>query len=103
MQSKHNFKRENEVIFSIITDAKKWLYLAVKSLSALHREVTAKNKGDSYYLNCFHSYSTQNKLEKHEKVCNDHDYYYVDLPEQDNKRSKYNHGEMSLKAPFMLT
>ena len=34
-KSKHNFKRENQVILLMITDGKKWHYLAVKSLSAL--------------------------------------------------------------------
>ena len=34
-KSKHNFKRENQVILLMITDGKKWHYLTVKSLSAL--------------------------------------------------------------------
>ena len=46
----------------MITDNKKWLYLAVKSLSALRRGITSKHDGDFYCLNCFHSYSTKNKL-----------------------------------------
>ena len=41
-KSKHNFKRENQVIFLIITDCKKWPYLAVKGLSALFRGITSK-------------------------------------------------------------
>ena len=36
-KSKHNLKRESQVIFLIITDSKKWHYLAVKNLSALFR------------------------------------------------------------------
>ena len=39
-KSKHNFKRENQVILLMITDAKKLHYLAVKSLSALLRGIT---------------------------------------------------------------
>ena len=31
-KSKYNFKRENQVILLMITDGKKWHYLAVKSL-----------------------------------------------------------------------
>ena len=33
-KSKYNLKRQNQVILLMITDGKKWLYLAVKSLSA---------------------------------------------------------------------
>ena len=74
----------------------------MKSLSALLREITSKHDGDFYCLNCFHSYSIKNKLEKHEKVCNDHDYCYVEMPSEDNKILKYNHGEKSMKAPFII-
>ena len=92
-KSKHNFKRENQVILLMITDGKKWHCLAVKSLSALLRGITSNHNGDFYCLNCFHSYSTKNKLKKHERVCNDHDYCYVEMPNEDNKILKYNHGE----------
>ena len=43
----------------MITDGERF---AVKKLSALLREVTFKHVGDFYCLNCFHSYSTKNKL-----------------------------------------
>ena len=71
--------------------------IIVKSLPALLRGITSNQKEDFYCLNCFHSYSTKNKLKKHEKVCNDHD-YYVEMPNEDNKILKYNHEEKSLKA-----
>ena len=51
----------------MITDSKKWHYLAVKSLSALLREITSNHDGDFYRLNCFHSYNTKENLKKHEK------------------------------------
>ena len=44
-------------------------------------------------------YSTKNKLEK---VCHDHDYCYVEMPSEENKILKYNYGEKSIKAPFIL-
>ena len=69
----------------MITDSEKWHYLAVKSLSALLRRITGNNNGDFYCLNCFRSYTTKNKLEKHKNVCEDHDYCYVEMPEEDNK------------------
>ena len=53
----------------MITDDKKWHYLAVKSLSALLIGIASKYDGDCYCLNCFRSYSTKDKLKKHENVC----------------------------------
>ena len=101
-RSKYNFKRENQVILLMITDGKKWHYLAVKSLSALLRGITSNHDGDFYCLNCFHSYSTKEKLKIHEKLCNEHDYCYVEMPDEDNKILKYNHGKKSLNTPFMI-
>ena len=46
----------------MITDGKKWHYLAVKRLSALFSGITWNHKEDIYCLNCFHIYSTKNKL-----------------------------------------
>ena len=86
----------------MITDGKKWHYLAVKSLSALLRGVTSNHNGDFHCLNCFNLYSTKNKLKKHEKVCNDHDYCYVEMPNEYNKILKYNYGKKLLKALFMI-
>ena len=86
----------------MITDGKKWHYLAVESLPALFRGITSNHNGDFYCLNCFRSYSTKNKLTKHEKVCNDHDYCYVEMVIEHNKILKYNHGENSMKAPFII-
>ena len=63
-KSKHNFKRENQVILLMINDGKKWHYITVKRLSALLRGITSNHKEDFYCLNCFHLYSTKNKLKK---------------------------------------
>ena len=101
-KSKYNFKRKNQLILLMITNGKIWHYLAVKSLSKLLRGITSNHVGDFYCLNCFHSYSTENKLKKHEKVCNDHDYCYVEMPNEDNKILKYNYGEKSLKVPAII-
>ena len=100
-KSKHNLKHENQVIFLIITDGDKWHYLAVKKLSALLKGITSKHKGNFFCLNCFHSYRTEEKLKKHKKVCENHDYCYVEMPEKDNKILKYNYGEKFMK-PHLL-
>ena len=81
---------------------KKWHYLVVKSLSALFRGTTGNNNGDFYCLKCFQSYTTENKLKKYKKVCENHDYCYVEMPEEDNEMVKYNHGEKSMRAPFVM-
>ena len=88
IKSKYNFKRENQVILLMITDGKKWHYLAVKSLSSLFRAITSNPDGDFYCLNCFHLNSTKNELKKHERVCNDHDYCYIEMPSEDKKNIK---------------
>ena len=56
----------------MITDGKKWHYLAVK------------------------------KYKKHKDVYENHVYCYVEMPEEDDKISKYNHGEKSIKVPFII-
>ena len=71
-------------------------------MSALPRGITSKHKGNFYCLNCLHSYRTENKLKKHENVCKNYDYCYIEIPEEYNKILKYNHGEQSLKVPFIV-
>ena len=86
----------------MITDCKKWHYHAVKSLSALLRRMTSTNDGYFYWLNCLHSYSTKEKLKEHENVCKDHDYCYIEMPNENNKILKYNNGEKSKKVPLII-
>ena len=71
-------------------------------MSPLFRGITSKHDEDFSCLNCFHSYTTEKKLKKHKKVCENHDYCYVEMPEKDNKISKYNHGEKSIKVTFII-
>ena len=101
-KSKYNLTRENQVILLMITDGKKWHYLEVKRLSALFRRKTGNNNGDFSCLNCFQSYATKNKFKKHKKVCENHDYLYVEMPEEYNKTLKYDEGEKSMKSPFIV-
>ena len=84
----------------MFSDGEKLHYLAVKKLSTLPKRITSKHDGDIYFLNCFQSYTTENKLKKHKKVCENHDYCYVEMPENDHKILKYNHGEKSIKILF---
>ena len=86
----------------MVTDGKKWHYLAVKSFSAFFCKITSNHKEDFYYLNCFHSYSTKDTLKKHNDVCKSHDYCYVKMPKEVNEILKYKHGEKSMKVPFII-
>ena len=85
----------------ITDDGKRWHYLAVTSLSVLLREISSSNNEDFYCLNCFHSYRTYNKLKKHERVCNNHDYCRVDMPKEQEK-TNCTPEENSLRAPFII-
>ena len=98
---KYNLKCENQVTLLMITGGKKWHYLAVNKLSALFRRITSKHDGDPYCLNCFCSYITENKLKKQKNVCGNYDYFYVEMPKENNKMLKYNHGKKSMKVPFI--
>ena len=82
-KSKHNLTREKQVTLLMITDGN-------------------NNNGDLYCLNCFHAYRTENKLEKHKKICENHDYCHVEMANEDNKIIKYNQGEKSIRSPFII-
>ena len=61
-KSKYNVKHENKVILLMIGDGEKWHYLAVKNLPRLFRGISSNHDGDHYCLECFHSYSTADRL-----------------------------------------
>ena len=58
--------------------------------------MTSKHEGDFYCLNCFQSYTIENKLKKHQKICENHDHCYVEMLQENNKILKYNQGEKSM-------
>ena len=87
----------------MITDGtNNWHYLAVKSLSGLLRGITSNHNGNFYCLNCFHPYTTEKKLRKHERIRNYHKFCHLKMPDEDNKTLKYVSGEKSLKVPFII-
>ena len=71
-------------------------------MSALLRGITSNDNRNCYCLNCFHLYKTEKKIKKHCNLCKNHDYCYVEMPNEDNKILKYNHGEKSMKNPFII-
>ena len=73
-----------------------------KKFVCISLSVTGNTHGDFYCLNCFRAYTTENKLESHKKVCQNHDSCCFEMPNEDKKTLKYNHGEKSMKAPFII-
>ena len=90
--TKYNLNCENQVIRLMITDSKKWHYVALKILSALLRGITIIMK--AFIL-----------LKKHYNQCKNHDYRYVEMHKEDNKTLTYNPKEKYIKLHllFMLT
>ena len=72
----------------MIPDVEKWRSPAVNKLLVLLRGVTSKHVGDFYCLDCFHSYSTKSRLEKHFKVSKNHNYCYAEMSNEGNKMDK---------------
>ena len=101
-KSKNNLTQEKQIILLVISDGQKWHYLVVKNLSRLLRGITSNHQEDFHCLNCFHSYRTENKLEAHKKICENHDYCHAEMPTKNNNIIKYNHGEKSMKLPFVI-
>ena len=68
--SKHSTNCEKYIILLMIPKEERWHYLTVRNgkFSALLRRKTSKHHGDSYSLNCHHSFVTKNKFESHKKV-----------------------------------
>ena len=101
--SKHNDKHVNQEILLMIADeVSNWHYLAAKSISGFLRGITSNHNGDFYCLNCLHSYTTEKKLRKHGKICNNKEFCHPKIPDEDNEILKYIPGEKSLRVPFLI-
>ena len=115
-KSKYSRTPSKQVVLLMITDGEEWHYLALKSIptsdgymrptqsiSRLFNKITSTNTTNDYYcLNCFHSFRTENKLKKHELVCENHDYCEVLIPDDKNKILKYATGSKSLKMAHAI-
>ena len=101
-KSKYNLIRDKQIILHMISHGENWHYLVVKNLSRLLRGISSNHDGDYYCLNCFHSYRTENKLNAHKKICENHDYCNIEMPSPNNNLIKYNQGEKSLELPFII-
>ena len=51
----------------------------------MFKGITSNRKGEVHHLNCFRSYSMENKLKKHENVCKNHGYCNIEMSKEDDK------------------
>ena len=86
----------------ISDDGEKWHYLCAEKLSALSRGLTSNHNGDVYWMNYFNSFRAKSKLEIHKRMCENHDYCYVQMPSNENKILEYKHSQKSKRAPFVI-
>ena len=73
-----------------------------KSISGLLRRITSNHNGDFYCLNCLHSCRTKSKLKKHEKICKNHDFSHLKMPDANNNILESKPGKKSLKHPLSI-
>ena len=71
-------------------------------MSAIFWRLTSNNKPGFYCINSLHSFRTEDKLKKYKNVCDIYDYCQIETPKGDNEILKYNQGEKSMKAPFII-
>ena len=115
-KSKYNRTRRYQVVLLMITDNIKWHYLALKSistndglvkpiqsLSRLFNKIASTNGiNDYYYLNCFKSYKTENKLKEHGLLCDNQDYYEIIMPDENHKILKYLEGPKCIEMEHAI-
>ena len=58
------------------------VYLVLKKISALLRGITSKHVGNFYGLNCLDSFRSKNRLESHQKVCENEDFCSILIPSE---------------------
>ena len=110
--SKINSVCEKQIILLMILNKEKegreakseerWHYLAVKKLSTLLRGITSKYHSDFYYLNCLHSFQTENKLKSHEKVYKNKDFCGIVMPSEKDNISEFNQYMKSDQIPSII-
>ena len=77
--------KNNEELYDISVNITNWHYVTVKNIFGLLRGITSNHNGDFYCLNSFHSYTAKEKLKKHERICNNHDFCCIKMPDEDKK------------------
>ena len=53
-------------------------------------------------MNCLHSFKAEENHNSHENVCKSNKWCETVMPNEENKIMKYNHGQKSIKVPFII-
>ena len=70
-------------LLSIKKHTYKYQHYETNSISKLFNKITSTNTtNDCYCLNCFKSYTTENKLEELELICDNNEYCQMIMPDQ---------------------
>ena len=83
----------------MITDGKKWHYIAVTNLSTLLQGNSSNHYGDFYCLNWFSSYTTKNNLKEHEEICNNHYSCHIEMPKSCGNNNSNNNNDI-IEKPY---
>ena len=73
-----------------------------KKLSALLKEITSRNGGEFYRLNCLHSFRTENKLRSHEKARKYKYFCEIVTPSQNDNVLQLNQYMKSDTMPYII-
>ncbi|XP_057299543.1 uncharacterized protein LOC130630167 [Hydractinia symbiolongicarpus] len=99
--SKHNTTRKKVADVLIIQEGGKKHYVAIKRYSALMRGLSSRHRGDHYCRNCMHGFRSQETRDNHMKVCMDHDFCEIVMPEEGTVL-KHEDGQKLLRMPFVI-
>ena len=86
----------------MISNVEGWHCLAVIRLSPILKRLISTLNDDFYCLNCFHSFTTKNKLESHKEVCKNKNFSCIELPYEENLLLKCTQYYKSIKAPALI-
>ena len=100
--SKINSNCEKKLLMIPNEEEERWHYLAVKKLFLLLRGITSKHHGDFYFLNCLHSFRTENKVNSHEKVCKKKDFCGILMPSEKVNTVEFSQYTKSDKMPNII-
>ena len=99
--SRFNSVRQRVVDLLIVEQGGKKHYTAITRLSALLRGVTSTHDGDFYCRNCLNSFCSKEVHDLHVKVCVDHEFCRVKMPEEGENILTYQGGSKALRVPFV--
>ena len=77
-------------------------YLAIKRTIYIIMRNNIKTHDDLYFLNCLHSFPTENKLKSHERVCENKRFCRVAMPSEKDNILEFNQYLDSDKMPCII-